>query len=36
MQADDFPGLNIVLDGHPHTAQGGAIEVLELPDLPGM
>lgn len=36
LQADDFAALQVVLQGHPHTAMGGQIEVLELTPIPGM
>lgn len=36
LQAPDAPALNAVLDGHPHLASGGTIEVLEFLPMPGM
>src|ERR671939_1325552 len=30
LQADDADALVKVLDGHPHTAMGGTIEILEF------
>src|SRR3954463_10676882 len=35
MQADDADALGKVLDGHPHAAMGGRIEVLEFLSMPG-
>jgi hypothetical protein len=35
MQADSLEGLKNVLEGHPHTAWGGTIEILEFLELPG-
>jgi len=35
LQADDLDGLNAALEGHPHLAWGGTIEVLELLAMPG-
>jgi hypothetical protein len=36
LQADDADALAKVLDGHPHTAMGGTIEILEFMAIPGM
>jgi hypothetical protein len=36
LQADSAEALQRVLDGHPHTAMGGTIEVLEFLPMPGM
>ena len=36
LQADSSAALNGVLDGHPHTAQGGTLEVYEFLPVPGM
>jgi hypothetical protein len=36
LQADDPTALAAVLEGHPHTAWGGTIEVLEFLPMPGM
>ena len=36
LQADDAEALVKVLDGHPHTAMGGTIEILEFLPMPGM
>jgi hypothetical protein len=36
LQADDADALGKVLDGHPHTAMGGTIEILEFLPMPGM
>ncbi|MFC4245169.1 YciI family protein [Gryllotalpicola reticulitermitis] len=36
LQADDLATLQSILDGHPHTAMGGQIEVLEITPIPGM
>jgi hypothetical protein len=36
LQADDASALEKVLDGHPHSAMGGTIEVLEFLPMPGM
>jgi YCII-related domain len=36
MQAESAKALDAVLDGHPHTAQGGTIEVYEFLPMPGM
>src|SRR5690242_1938839 len=36
LQAEDAEALVKVLDGHPHTAMGGTIEVLECLPVPGM
>jgi hypothetical protein len=35
LQADDADALVKVLDGHPHAAMGGTIEVLEFLQMPG-
>src|SRR3954451_11009582 len=35
LQGDDADALVKVLDGHPHTAMGGSIEVLEFLQMPG-
>jgi len=36
LQAADATALNAVLDGHPHLASGGTIQVLEFLPMPGM
>ena len=36
LQAESDDAVNAVLDGHPHAAQGGTIEVHRLLDMPGM
>jgi hypothetical protein len=36
LQADDAEALVKVLDGHPHAAMGGTIEILEFVAVPGM
>jgi YCII-related domain len=36
LQADSAQALQKVLEGHPHTTQGGTIEVLEFLPIPGM
>jgi hypothetical protein len=36
LQADDADALVKVLDGHPHAAMGGTIEILEFLSMPGM
>ena len=36
LQADSAEALQGVLEGHPHSAQGGTIEVLEFLPIPGM
>lgn|SRR4051812_9502975 len=36
LQAEDAEALVKVLDGHPHAAMGGTIEVLEFLPMPGM
>ena len=36
MQAADADELRTILEGHPHTAFGGTIEILEVLPLPGM
>jgi len=36
LQADSAEALQSVLEGHPHTAQGGTIDVLEFLPMPGM
>ena len=36
LQADDAEALGKVLDGHPHAAMGGTIEILEFLPMPGM
>jgi hypothetical protein len=36
LQADDAEALVKVLDGHPHAAMGGTIEILEFLSMPGM
>ena len=36
LQADDADALGKVLDGHPHAAMGGTIEILEFLSMPGM
>jgi hypothetical protein len=36
LQADNADALRKVLDGHPHAAMGGTIEILEFLSMPGM
>ena len=36
LQAADAEALVNVLDGHPHAAMGGTIEILEFLSMPGM
>jgi hypothetical protein len=36
LQAESTEELQAVLEGHPHTAQGGTIEVHEFVPIPGM
>lgn len=36
LQADDLAALQRVLEGHPHTAMGGQIEIFEITPIPGM
>ena len=36
LQAEDAEALVKVLDGHPHAAMGGTIEILEFLSMPGM
>ncbi|MCL2515024.1 MAG: hypothetical protein FWD85_12265 [Microbacteriaceae bacterium] len=36
LQADDYAALQGVLEGHPHTAMGGQIEVFEVVPIAGM
>jgi hypothetical protein len=36
LQADDYATLQSVLEGHPHTAMGGQIEVFEITPIAGM
>ena len=36
LQADSQQALQGVLEGHPHTAQGGTLDVLEFLPIPGM
>ena len=36
LQADNAEALAKVLDGHPHGAMGGTIEILEFLSMPGM
>jgi hypothetical protein len=36
LQAENAEALVKVLDGHPHSAMGGRIEVLEFLTMPGM
>ena len=36
MQAESLDALQAVLEGHPHTASGGTIEILEFLTMPGM
>jgi hypothetical protein len=36
LQAEDAGALAKVLDGHPHAAMGGTIEILEFLAMPGM
>ncbi|MFE4468018.1 YciI family protein [Leifsonia sp. NPDC056824] len=35
LQADSLEALKSVLDGHPHVAWGGTIEILEILSIPG-
>jgi hypothetical protein len=36
LQAESADGVRGVLDGHPHAAMGGTIEILEFLPMPGM
>jgi YCII-related domain-containing protein len=36
LEADSAEALQGVLEGHPHSAQGGTIEVYEFLPIPGM
>jgi YCII-related domain len=36
LQAESVDALQAVLEGHPHTTQGGTIEILEFLAPPGM
>jgi len=36
LQADSAQAVQAVLEGHPHTAQGGTIDVHEFIPMPGM
>jgi hypothetical protein len=36
LQAESADALTAILDGHPHLAWGGSIEVLEFLSMPGM
>jgi hypothetical protein len=36
LQAESDDALRGVLDGHPHAAMGGTIEILEFLPMPGM
>ena len=36
LQADSADAVRGVLDGHPHAAMGGTIEILEFLAIPGM
>jgi hypothetical protein len=36
LEADSTDALNAILDGHPHLAWGGSVEVLEFMATPGM
>lgn len=36
LQAESAEALRAVLEGHPHSAQGGTIEVYEFLPIPGM
>jgi hypothetical protein len=36
LQADNADAVRAVLDGHPHAAIGGTIEILEFLAIPGM
>jgi hypothetical protein len=36
LQADSADALRGALDGHPHAAMGGSIEILEFLPMPGM
>src|SRR5919199_6630776 len=36
LQADSADAVRAVLDGHPHSAMGGTIEILEFLSIPGM
>jgi hypothetical protein len=35
LQADSAQAVQAVLDGHPHTAQGGTIDIHEFRPMPG-
>jgi hypothetical protein len=36
LQAESADALTAILDGHPHLAMGGSIEILEFLPVPGM
>src|SRR5690242_17609965 len=36
LQADSHDAVQRALDGHPHAAMGGTIEILEFLPMPGM
>ncbi len=36
LEADSSDAVNAILDGHPHLAWGGSVEVLEFLAMPGM
>ena len=36
LQAESHEALGKVLEGHPHTAMGGTLEILECQPIPGM
>jgi hypothetical protein len=36
LQAESADAVRGVLDGHPHTAMGGTVEILEFLPMPGM
>jgi hypothetical protein len=36
LQAESADELNAILDGHPHLAMGGSVEILEFLPVPGM
>jgi hypothetical protein len=36
LEAESADALQAVLEGHPHSAQGGTIEVYEFLPIPGM
>ncbi|MDR0297107.1 MAG: YciI family protein [Streptococcaceae bacterium] len=36
LEAETYEALQLLLEGHPHTAMGGEIEVHEFMPMPGM